>query len=127
VPPAFVVINKEMALQMTLRNTLRFDPEKSSIYKRAAQTFDLFLAPKMKDILDQVPDDARIDFYNFPVVSALPFTSNVKERSEALEYLCPKHQARKFVNSEIANQELIDKSPVLVNGVRIALDLQQVE
>jgi hypothetical protein len=37
-----VVINKEMALQMTLRNTLRFDPEKSSIYKRAAQTFDLF-------------------------------------------------------------------------------------
>ena len=46
-PPAFVVINKRMALQMTLRNTLRFDPEKSSIYKRAAQTFDLFLAPKM--------------------------------------------------------------------------------
>lgn len=35
---------------MTLRNTLRFDAEKSSIYKRAAQTFDLFLAPKMKDI-----------------------------------------------------------------------------
>ena len=50
-----MVINKEMALQMTLRNTLRCDPEKSSIYKRAAQTFDLFLAPKMKDILDEVP------------------------------------------------------------------------
>jgi len=33
-----------MALPMTLRNTLRFDAEKSSIYKRAAQTFDLFLA-----------------------------------------------------------------------------------
>jgi len=107
---------------MTLRNRLRFDAEKSSIYKRAAQTFDLFLAPKMKDILDQVPDDARIDFYNFPVVSALPFASNGKERSEALEYLCPKHQARKFANSEINNQELIDKSQVVVNGVRIALD-----
>jgi len=115
-----------MALPMTLRNTLRFDAEKSSIYN-AAQTFDLFLAPKMKDILDQVPDDARIDFYNFPVVSALPFASNGKERSEALEYLCPKHQARKFANSEITNQELIDKSQVLVNGVRIALDLQLVE
>ena len=112
---------------MTLRNTLRFDAEKSSIYKRAAQTFDLFLAPKMKNILDQVPDDARIDFNNFPVVSALPFASNGKERSEALEYLCPKRQARKFANSEITNQELIDKSQVLVNGVRIALDLQLVE
>jgi hypothetical protein len=44
-----------------------------------------------------------------------------------LEYLCPKHQARKFANSEITNQELIDKSQVLVNGVRIALDLQLVE
>ncbi len=112
---------------MTLRNTLRFDPEKSSIYKRAAQTFDLFLAPKMKDILDQVPDDAPIDFYNFSVVNALPFTSNGKERSEALEYLCPKNLARKFANSEITNQELIDKSQVLVNGVRIALNLQLVE
>jgi hypothetical protein len=122
-----VVINKEMALQMTLRNTLCFDPEKSSIYKRAAQSFDLFLAPKMKDILDQVPDDARIDFYNFSGMHALPFTSNGKERSEALEYLCPKHLVRKFANSEITNQELIDKSQVLVNGVRIALDLQLVE
>jgi hypothetical protein len=126
-PPAFVVINKQMALQMTLRNTLRFDPEKSSIYKRAAQTFDLFLAPKMKDILDEVPDGAPIDFYNFSVVNALPFTSNGKERSEALEYLCPKSVARQFVNSEITNQELIDKSQVLVNGVRIALNLQLVE
>lgn len=126
-PPAFVVINKQMALQMTLRNTLRFDPEKSSIYKRAAQTFDLFLAPKMKDILEEVPDDAPIDFYNFSVVNALPFTSNGKERSEALEYLCPKNVARQFVNSEITNQELIDKSQVLVNGVRIALNLQLVE
>jgi hypothetical protein len=126
-PPAFVVINKQMALQMTLRNTLRFDPEKSSIYKRAAQTFDLFLAPKMKDILDEVPDDAPIDVYNFSVVNALPFTSNGKERSEALEYLCPKNVARQFVNSEITNQELIDKSQVLVNGVRIALNLQLVE
>jgi len=30
---------------MTLRNNLRFDIEKSSIYKRAAQTFDLFSLP----------------------------------------------------------------------------------
>jgi hypothetical protein len=37
-PPAFVVINKDMALQMTLRNALHFDAEKASIYRRAAQT-----------------------------------------------------------------------------------------
>jgi hypothetical protein len=60
------------------------------------------------------------------VVNALPFTSNGKERS-ALEYLCPKNLTRKFANSEITNQELIDKSQVLANGVRIALNLQLVE
>jgi hypothetical protein len=64
-----------------------------------------------------------IDLYNFSVA---PFTSNGNERS-ALEYLCPKNLARKFANSEITNQELIDKSQVLVNGVRIALNLQLVE
>jgi hypothetical protein len=126
-PPAFVVINKQMALQMTLRNTLRFDPEKSSIYKRAAQTFDLFLAPKMKDILDMVPEDAPIDLYNFSVVNPLPSTYNGKERSEAIEYLCTKNLSRQFANSEITNQALIDKCQVLVNGVRIALNLQLVE
>jgi hypothetical protein len=126
-PPAFVVINKQMALQMTLRNTLRFDPEKSSIYKRAAQTFDLFLAPKMKDILDQVAEDAPLDLYNFSVVNPLPSTINGKERSEAIEYIVPKKLARQFANAEITNQELIDKSQVLVNGVRIALNLQMVE
>jgi hypothetical protein len=126
-PPAFVVVNKQMALQMTLRNTLRFDPEKSSIYKRAAQTFDLFLAPKMKDILDQVAEDAPLDLYNFSVVNPLPSTINGKERSEAIEFIVPKKVARQFANTEITNQELIDKSQVLVNGVRIALNLQLVE
>jgi hypothetical protein len=126
-PPAVIVINKQMALQMTLRNTLRFDPEKSSIYKRAAQTFDLFLAPKMKDILDMLPEDAPIDFCNFSVVNPLPPAYGGKERSEAIEYLCPMNLSRQFANSEITNQALIDRCQVLVNGVRIALNLQLVE
>jgi len=124
-PPSFVVINKEMALQMTLRNTLRFDTEKSSIYKRAAQTFDLFLAPKMKDILEKVPEDTALEAYVFAVMN--PLAAGTKERSEAIEFIFPKNLARQFSNSEITNQALIDKGQVLVNGVRIALNLQLVE
>ena len=45
-PPTFVVVSKQMVLQMTMKNGTRFDPEKTNIYKRAAQTFDLFVAPK---------------------------------------------------------------------------------
>jgi len=126
-PPAFVVIGKQLALQMTLRNTLRFDTEKSSIYKRAAQTFDLFLAPKLKDILEKLPEDAVLDVYDFAVVNPLASAPGAKERSEAIEFVFPKTFACQFTNSEITNQALIDKSQVLINGVRIALNLQLVE
>lgn len=126
-PPTFVVVSKQMVLQMTLKNSGRFDPEKTNIYKRAAQTFDLFVAPKMKDVLDMVPSDLPVDYYDFSVVNPLTPTSLGKERSEAIEFLFPKNLAHKFANNEITNQELIDKSQVLVNGVRIALNLQLVE
>jgi hypothetical protein len=52
---------------------------------------------------------------------------DAKQRSEAIEFIFPKNLTRKFVDSEITNQELIDKGQVLVNGVRIALNLQLVE
>jgi hypothetical protein len=126
-PPTFVVVSKQMVLQMTMKNTTRYDPEKTSIYKRAALTFDLFVAPKMKDVLEGIPGDLPVDYYDFAVVNPLLPTSLGKERSEAIEFLFPKNLAQKFANSEITNQELIDKSQVLVNGVRIALNLQFVE
>jgi hypothetical protein len=124
-PPAFVVVNKQLALQMTMKNPQKFDAEKSSIYKRAALTFDLFLAPKMADLLVKAPDDEALDAFDFSIVNAL--ASAGKERSEAVEYVVPKGVARQFAASEITNQQLIDRSVVLVNGVRIALNLQLVE
>lgn len=126
-PPTFVVVSKQMVLQMTLKNTTRYDPEKMSIYKRAALTFDLFLAPKMKDVLDNIPNGISVDYYDFSIVNPLSSSSGGKERSEAIEFLLPKNLAQKFANSEITNQELLDKGQVLVNGVRIALNLQLVE
>lgn len=126
-PPAFVAVSKQMVLQMTMKNTARFDPEKANIYKRAAQTFDLFLAPKMKDLLEQIPSELPFDYYDFSVINPLVSNTDGKERSEAIEFLLPKTLAQKFANAEITNQELLDKGQVLVNGVRIALNLQLVE
>jgi hypothetical protein len=126
-PPTFVVVSKQMVLQMTLKNTKRYDPEKASLYKRAALTFDLFVAPKMKDVLDMIPSDLPVDYYDFSVVNPLVPSPGGEEHSEAIEFLLPKNLAQKFANSEITNQELLDKGQVLVNGVRIALNLQLVE
>ena len=124
-PPSFIVVSKQMGLQMTMKNTQRFDPEKASLYKRAAQTFDLFLAPKMKDVLDKAPDVAAVDVYVFSIVNQL--ASMGKERSEAVDFVMPKTVAQQFANAEITNQQAVDKSQVLVNGVRIELSLQTVE
>lgn len=123
--PEFVIFQNRLTLQVTLRNTLRFDAEKSSIYKRAAQSFDLFLAPMVKDLLDKAPAEAKFEAFDFAVVNQL--APGPKGSSEAVEFICPRKALRQFADAEITNQQLIDQSVVLVNGVRIALNLQLVE
>lgn len=124
-PPAFVLFHDQIALQITLKNSLQFGPSKGSIYKRAAQSFDLFLAPLLKDISERVSPDVEFQLYDFSVLNKL--SPGAKETSEAIEFICPRKALKQFVNAEITNQQLLDQSVVLVNGVRIALNLQLVE
>lgn len=124
-PPAFMVFHDQIALQMTLRNSNQFGPEKSSIYRRAAQSFDLFLAPQLKDLSDRIAGDMEFQLFDFSVLNKLSPTA--KRTSEAIEFICPRTALKQFVNAEITNQQLLDQSVVLVNGVRIALNLQLVE
>jgi hypothetical protein len=124
-PPTFMVFHDQMALQMTLRNSLQFGPVKSSIYKRAAQSFDLFLAPQLKDLSGKIPADLEFQLFDFSVLNRL--SPGAKGTSEAIEFICPRNALRQFVDAEITNQQLLDQSVILVNGVRIALNLQLVE
>jgi len=124
-PPTFVVFHEQMALQMTLKNSLPFGPAKGSIYKRAAQSFDLFLAPLLKDISERVSSDVEFQLFDFSVLNKL--SPGAKGTSEAIEFICPRSALKQFVNAEITNQQLLDQSVILVNGVRIALNLQLVE
>jgi hypothetical protein len=124
-PPAFVIFREQMALQMTLRNSIQFGPVKGSIYKRAAQSFDLFLAPQLRDLSDRIPADMEFQLFDFSVLNKL--SPNAKGTSEAIEFICPRSALKQFVNAEITNQQLLDQSVILVNGVRIALNLQLVE
>ena len=105
-----------------MQNSLSFERSQTSIYKRAAQSFDLFLAPELKDISKKVPTDAPIDALHFSVLNHLG-----AEKDETIEYICPMDSMRSFVEDKITTQELINKSTVLVNGVRIGLTLQLVE
>jgi len=123
--PAFVIFHDKLALQLTLKNSLVFGPSKGSIYKRAALSFDLFLAPQLKDLTERISPDVEFQLFDFSVLNKLSATA--KETSEAIEFICPRDALKQFVNAEITNQQLLDQSIVLVNGVRIALNLQLVE
>ena len=124
-PPTFVLFHEKIALEMTLRNSLEFAPAKGSIYRRAAESFDLFLAPLLKDISERISQDVEFQLFDFSVLNKL--RPAAKQTSEAVEFICPRAALKKFVNAEITNQQLLDESIVLVNGVRIALNLQLVE
>jgi hypothetical protein len=124
-PPTFVVFHDQMALQMTLRNSMQFGPVKGSIYKRAAQSFDLFLAPQLKDLSDRISPDLEVQLFDFSILNKV--SPSAKGTSEAIEFICPPTALKQFVNAEITNQQLLDQSVILVNGVRIALNLQLVE
>lgn len=124
-PPGLAVFRDQIALQMTLRNSIQFGPVKGSIYKRAAQSFDLFLAPQLKDLSGKIPAEMEFQLFDFSVLNKL--SPGAKSASEAIEFICPRTALKQFVNADITNQQLLDQGIVLVNGVRIALNLQLVE
>jgi hypothetical protein len=124
-PPSFAVFRNRIYLQVTMRNPQVFDPNATSIYRRSARSFDLFLAPRLKGLLAKTPDDPAIAGLDITVLTE--FSAKAASSSEAIEFICPIQALRQFAAADITNQDLIGQSVVLVNGVRIALDLQQVE
>jgi hypothetical protein len=121
-PPSFETTGDRRMLHFYMQNPLSFESERSSIYRRAAQSFDLFLASELKDVSGRVPADASIEALHFSIENRLG-----PQKTETIEYICPTESIRAFVENKLTTQELINKSIVLVNGVRIGLDLQLVE
>ena len=122
-PPSFALYHKQLVLQLTFRNPATFEKGTSSIYKRAARTFDLFLAPELKALVPKLPTE-QVEGLDFSILNDL---GNEKDGSEAVEFICPLKSIQSFVEDGITSQELIDQSLVLVNGVRINLHLELVE
>ena len=123
-PPSFELHGDRTLLHFTMENALPFEKTTTSIYKRAAQSFDLFLAPELKGLLSELPANADYDALDFSVLHRLGAENAY---SETIDYICPLNSVRSFVENKITSQDLINQSIVLVNGVRISLDLQLVE
>jgi hypothetical protein len=85
----------------------------------------LFLAPQLKDLSERISPELDFQLFDFSVLNKLSLGAKVT--SEAIEFICPRTALKQFVNAEITNQQLLDQSVILVNGVRIALNPQLVE
>jgi len=84
-PSSFSVYHDKLILRATLRNPLNFEKSSGSIDGRAAQSFDLFLAPEMKALLPKLPTEAGIDAVDFSILNRLGIE---KKSSEAIEFNC---------------------------------------
>ena len=124
VAPSLALFRNSLYLQFTLRNPQIFDKDKTSLYKRAALSFDTFLAPHLSDVVSRIPAVSGLKGLD---ITILVSTSANGPSSEAVEFLCPLPALRRFIAYEISNQDLIQESLIIVNGVRISLNLQQVE
>jgi hypothetical protein len=122
--PLFEIAGDRTLLHFTLRNTLSFDRGATSIYKRAAQSFDLFLAPELRGFSRRLQANQGYDAIEFSVLSR---SGSEQTSDETIDYICPLVPLHDFVANKITSQDLINQSVVLVNGVRIGLNLQLVE
>ena len=122
--PSFEISGDQILLHFTMRNTTPFERSTTSIYKRAAQSFDLFLAPALRNLSRRLPATDELEAVDFTVLNR--FVAD-KTSPETIDYICPMDSMRSFVANKITSQDLINQSTVLVDGVRIGLNLQLVE
>jgi hypothetical protein len=122
--PQFENEADQICLHFTVHNAREFDGGSSSIYKRAARSFDLFLAPELRSVVNNLPKIETLKTYHFSVLNTVRDSGGI---SEVIDYICPVDAMRSFVENQITSQQLIDRSVVLVNGVRIGVNLQLVE
>lgn len=123
-PPKFENDGDRVLLHLTMSNPLAFNRDTSSIYKRAAQSFDLFLAPELNRLLAELPNDTGYSALDFSVRNKC---GNETTSSETIDYIIPEEAINSFVANKLTSQDAISQSIVLVNGVRIALNLQKAE
>ena len=114
----------QLVMHFNLQSPLTFNGANSSIYKRAAQSFDLFLAPGLRALMKTLPSDTKYDAFEFSIVTQV---ANAVTPSETIDFICPISSTRSFLDNKITSQDLINQSTVLVNGMRIGLDLAKVE
>jgi hypothetical protein len=123
---SFVAFRQDTYLELSLNTTL---PESAagSRYKLAAMAFDEHVAHLIRPTLAYFKDELRFDGISFSTTVHLAGKLPAAGKTEAVEFFFPFTALRCYEKYDCTGQQLIDAGAALINGERVALDLQIAE
>jgi hypothetical protein len=129
-PPKFVAFRQGVYLELSLNSTLPAS-DAGSRYRLAAMAFDDHVAHLIRPLLayfkdEQEKDEQKFDGIGFSTTVHLAGKA-AAGTSEAVEFYFPLSSLRCYEKYDCTGQQLLDTGTVLINGERVALDLQIAE
>jgi hypothetical protein len=123
---SFVAFRQGIYLELSLNTTL---PESGlgSRYKLAAMAFDDHIAHLIRPTLAYFKEEAGFDGISFSTTVHIAGKMPAASKTESVEFFLPFAALRCYENYDCTGQHLIDTGAVLINGERVALDLQIAE
>ena len=122
---SFVAFRRDVYLELSLNTTL---PESAagSRYKLAAMAFDDHVAHLIRPTLAYFEVEPKFDGISFSTTVHLAGRS-AAGKTEAVEFFFPFAALTCYEKYDCTGQQLINAGAVLINGERVALDLQIAE
>jgi len=124
-PPKFVAFRQGIYLELSLNSTLPAS-DAGSRYKLAAMAFNDHVAHLIRPLLAYFKDEQKFDGIGFSTTVHLTGKASAGT-SEAVEFYFPLSSLHCYEKYDCTGQQLLDAGTVLINGERVALDLQIAE
>ena len=120
---SFVPFRQGIYLELSLTTNLP-DSASGSRYKLAAMAFDDHIAHLVRPTLAYFKEESAFDGISFSTTVHLAGRSPAAGKTEAVEFFFPFAALHCYEKYDCTGQQLIDTGVVLINGERVALDLQ---
>jgi len=121
-PPSFIAFHNGAYLQLSMNTDLE-QPVGSSQYRIAAMAFESHISHVLRPVTKYFHDNPQFDGVDFSTTVHQPGQSG----SQSVEFVVPFATLLCYEKYDCTGQELINRSMVLINGERVALDLQRAE
>lgn len=120
-PPAFIAFHNGAYLQLNM--TTELESQASSQYRITALAFDTHISHMLRATAKYFHDNPQFEGIDFSTSVRGPGQTS----SQSVEFVVPFSALLCYEKYDCTGQELINRSIVLINGERVALDLQRAE